>query len=187
MVLGLELATGMVVDICGGTPSTITSGGEVHIPDRVIDFPLEEVSRLAGLELPFAEIKRVLSRLGFFTAGAGPVIKVAVPTWRPDVHGKADIVEEIVRIVGVDRIPMTPFERGDSGRKPVLTALQNRTRKARRALAARGLLEGVTRSFVSKPQAELFGGGKPSLGRAPPIFAHTHQPPPGLTPARAPP
>jgi phenylalanyl-tRNA synthetase beta chain len=171
MVPGLELATRMVIDICGGTPSAITSAGEVHIPDRVIDFPLEEVKRLAGLELPFAEIKRVLSRLGFFTAGTGSVIKAAVPTWRPDVHGKADIVEEIVRIVGVDRIPMTPFERGDTGRKPVLTALQNRTRRARRALAARGLVEAVTWSFVSKPQAELFGGGKGALALANPIAA----------------
>jgi phenylalanyl-tRNA synthetase beta chain len=182
MVPGLELATRMVLDICGGTPSAITSAGEVHIPDRVIDFPLEEVKRLAGLELPFAEIKRVLSRLGFFTAGAGPVIKVAVPTWRPDVHGKADIVEEIVRIVGVDRIPMTPFERGDTGRTPVLTALQNRTRKARRALAARGLVEAVTWSFVSKPQAELFGGGKGALALANPIAADMSDMRPSLIP-----
>jgi phenylalanyl-tRNA synthetase beta chain len=182
MAPGLELATRMVLDICGGTPSAITSAGEVHIPDRVIDFPLEEVKRLAGLQLPLAEIKRVLSRLGFFTAGAGPVIKVAVPTWRPDVHGKADIVEEIVRIVGVDRIPMTPFERGDSGRKPVLTALQNRTRKARRALAARGLVEAVTWSFVSKPQAELFGGGKGALALANPIAADMSDMRPSLIP-----
>ncbi len=182
MAPGLELATRMVLDICGGTPSAITSAGEVHIPDRVIDFPLEEVSRLAGLELPFAEIKRVLSRLGFFAAGAGPVIKVAVPTWRPDVHGKADIVEEIVRIVGVDRIPMTRFERGDSGRKPVLTALQNRTRKARRALAARGLVEAVTWSFVSKSQAELFGDGKGALALANPIAADMSDMRPSLVP-----
>jgi phenylalanyl-tRNA synthetase beta chain len=182
MAPGLELATRMVLDICGGTPSAITSAGEVHIPDRVIDFPLEEVKRLAGLQLPLAEIKRVLSRLGFFTAGAGPVIKVAVPTWRPDVHGKADIVEEIVRIVGVDRIPMTPFERGDSGRKPVLTALQNRTRKARRALAARGLVEAVTWSFVSKPQAELFGGGRGALALANPIAADMSDMRPSLIP-----
>jgi phenylalanyl-tRNA synthetase beta chain len=182
MAPGLELATRMVLDICGGTPSAITSAGEVHIPDRVIDFPLEEVSRLAGLELPFAEIKRVLSRLGFFTAGSGPVIKVAVPTWRPDVHGKADIVEEIVRIVGVDRIPMTRFERGDSGRKPVLTALQNRTRKARRALAARGLVEAVTWSFVSKSQAELFGDGKGALALANPIAADMSDMRPSLVP-----
>jgi len=182
MAPGLELATRMVVDICGGTPSAITSAGEVHLPDRVIDFPLEEVKRLAGLELPFAEIKRVLSRLGFFAAGAGPVIKVAVPTWRPDVHGKADIVEEIVRIVGVDRIPMTRFERGDSGRKPVLTALQNRTRKARRALAARGLVEAVTWSFVSKSQAELFGDGKGALALANPIAADMSDMRPSLVP-----
>jgi phenylalanyl-tRNA synthetase beta chain len=182
MVPGLELATRLVLDICGGTPSAITSAGEVHIPDRVIDFPLDEVKRLAGLELPSAEIKRVLSRLGFFAAGAGPVIKVAVPTWRPDVHGKADIVEEIVRIVGVDRIPMTPFERGDTGRKPVLTALQNRTRKARRALAARGLVEAVTWSFVSKPQAELFGGGKGTLALANPIAADMSDMRPSLLP-----
>jgi phenylalanyl-tRNA synthetase beta chain len=171
MLPGLELATRMVLDICGGTPSAITSAREVDIPDRLIDLPLDEVERLAGLELPFAEIRRVLSRLGFAVAGAGPVIRVAVPTWRPDVHGKADLVEEIVRIVGVDRVPMTPFERGDTGRKPVLTVLQNRTRKARRALAARGLVEDVTWSFVSKLQAELFGGGEPALALANPIAA----------------
>jgi phenylalanyl-tRNA synthetase beta chain len=182
MVPGLELATRMVLDICGGTPSSITSAGEVDIPDRVIDFPLEEVRRLAGLELPVAEIRRVLGRLGFVTAGAGPVIKVAVPTWRPDVHGKADIVEEIVRIVGVDRIPMTPFERGDAGRRPVLTAPQNRTRKARRALAARGLVEAVTWSFVSKPQAELFGGGNEALALANPIAAEMSDMRPSLVP-----
>jgi phenylalanyl-tRNA synthetase beta chain len=171
MLPGLELATRMVLDICGGTPSAITSAREVDIPDRLIDLPLDEVERLAGLELPFAEIRRVLSRLGFAVAGAGPVVRVAVPTWRPDVHGKADLVEEIVRIVGVDRVPMTPFERGDTGRKPVLTVLQNRTRKARRALAARGLVEAVTWSFVSKLQAELFGGGEPALALANPIAA----------------
>ncbi len=140
MMAGLELATRMVLDICGGEPSAVTSAGDVRIPQRVIDFPVAEVRRLSGLELPFAELKPVLNRLGFVTKGAGPVVKVTVPSWRPDVEGKADIVEEIVRIVGVDRVPMTPFERNDSGRKPVLTAQQNRTRKARRALAARGFV-----------------------------------------------
>jgi phenylalanyl-tRNA synthetase beta chain len=182
MIPGLELATRMVLDLCGGTPSAITSAGEIDIPDRVIDFPLDEVKRLAGVELHFAELKLVLSRLGFFAAGAGPVIKVAVPTWRPDVHGKADIVEEIIRIIGVDRVPMVPFERDDTGRKPVLTTLQNRTRKARRALAARGLVEAVTWSFVSKSQAELFGGGKPALALANPIAADLSDMRPSLVP-----
>ena len=182
MMPGLELATRMVVDLCGGTPSTINSAGEVRIPDRVIEFPLAEVKRLAGLEVPFAELKLVLSRLGFFTAGSGPVIKVAIPTWRPDVHGKADIVEEVVRIIGVDRVPMTPFERGETGRKPVLTVLQNRTRKAKRAFATRGLVEAVTWSFVSKPQAELFGGGKAELALANPIAADLSDMRPSLVP-----
>jgi phenylalanyl-tRNA synthetase beta chain len=182
MIPGLELATRMVLDLCGGTPSAITSAGEIHVPDRAIDFPLDELKRLAGVELSLAEIKLLLRRLGFLTAGAGPVVRVAVPTWRPDVHGKADIVEEIVRIIGVDRVPMTQFERGDSGRKPVLTTLQNRTRKARRALAARGLVEAVTWSFVSKPEAELFGGGKPELVLANPIATDLSDMRPSLIP-----
>jgi phenylalanyl-tRNA synthetase beta chain len=182
MVPGLELATRMVLDLCGGEPSEITTAGELDIVDKVIDFPLDEVTRLAGLDLPFAEIRLVLTRLGFYVAGSGPAIKVAVPSWRPDVHGKADIVEEIVRIVGVDRVPMTPFERGDSGRRPVLTAIQNRTRKARRALAARGLVEAVTWSFVSKTQAELFGGGQAELKLANPIAADLSDMRPSLLP-----
>ena len=182
MVPGLELATRMVLDLCGGTPSAITMAGELDIQDRIIDFPLAEVRRLAGVELAFTELKLVLTRLGFYTAGSGPIIKVAVPTWRPDVHGKADIVEEIVRIIGVDRVPMTPFERGDIARRPVLTVLQNRTRKARRALGARGLVEAVTWSFVSKPQAELFGGGKPELALANPIAADLSDMRPSLVP-----
>ena len=182
MVPGLELATRMVLDLCGGEPSEITTAGELDLVDKVIDFPLDEVTRLAGLDLPFAEIRLVLTRLGFYVAGSGPVIKVAVPSWRPDVHGKADIVEEIVRIVGVDRVPMTPFERGDNGRRPVLTAIQNRTRKARRALAARGLVEAVTWSFVSKTQAELFGGGQAELKLANPIAADLSDMRPSLLP-----
>ena len=107
-------------------------------------------------------MKRILGHLGFFVAGTGKAVKVAVPSWRADVEGKADIVEEVVRIVGVDQVPLTPFERGDAPRKPVLTPIQNRTRKAKRALAARNLAEAVTWSFISKPDAELFGGGSPS-------------------------
>jgi phenylalanyl-tRNA synthetase beta chain len=168
---GLELATRMVLDLCGGTPSSIESAGLAPIPDRMVELPVTEVKRLAGLDLPFSDIKPVLERLGFAVAGKGPVVKVAIPTWRPDVDGKADLVEEVVRIAGVDRVPMTPFPRGNGGLKPVLTALQNRTRRARRTLAARGLVEAVTWSFVSKRQAELFGGGQPELALANPIAA----------------
>jgi len=182
MVPGLELATRMVMDLCGGTPSEITVAGEAKVPDRIIEFPLTEPKRLAGVDLKLPEIKRVLGHLGFFVAGTGPNLKVAAPSWRPDVHGSADIVEELVRIVGVDRVPSTPFERGALARKPVLTPIQNRTRRAKRALAARGLTEAVTWSFVSKQSAELFGGGKAELALANPIAADLSDMRPSLVP-----
>ena len=168
MLPGLELATQMVLDLCGGQASEVVVAGDPAPKEKVIDFPLSELSRLAGLKLPLADIRRVLEKLGFFAAGQGEHMKVAVPSWRPDVHGRADIVEEIVRIIGVDRVPSTPFAR-QHARKPVLTAIQNRTRRAKRALAARGLVEAVTWSFVSKQEARLFGGGSAELALANPI------------------
>lgn len=168
---GLELATQMVIDLCGGEPSEVVVAGDPTPKEVIIDFPLSEVTRLAGLKLSLTQVRRTLEKLGFFAAGQGDRVKVAAPSWRPDVHGRADIVEELVRIVGVDQVPSTPFPRGDDARKPVLTPIQNRTRKAKRALAARGMTEAVTWSFVSKREAELFGGGKPELALANPIAA----------------
>jgi len=182
MVPGLELATQMVLDLCGGEPSDIIVAGEVKVPEPVIDFPLSELKRLAGVSLPLNDVRRVLEKLGFFAAGQGERVKVAVPSWRPDVHGKADIVEEIVRIIGVDRIPATPFERSEDAFKAVLTPIQLRTRKAKRALAARNLDEAVTWSFVSKKEAELFGGGKAELALANPIAAELSDMRPSLIP-----
>ena len=182
MVPGLELATKLVMELCGGTPSENVVVGNAFGEDRIIDFPLSEVKRLAGIEVPLAEMRRILGHLGFMVAGSGPVVKVAVPSWRTDVHGKADIVEEVVRIVGVDKVPMTPFERGDDARKPVLTTIQLRTRRAKRALAARGMVEAVTWSFISKPHAELFGGGQAELALANPIASDLSDMRPSLLP-----
>jgi phenylalanyl-tRNA synthetase beta chain len=182
---GLELATQMVIELCGGTPSDIALAGNPEIPERVIDFPLSELKRLAGLDVPLAEVQRVLGRLGFEVAGQDKKVKIYVPSWRPDVHGPADIVEEVVRILGVDRIPPTPFDRGEAPRKPVLTPLQVRTRKAKRALAGRGLVEAVTWSFVSQQQAALFGGGQPELALANPIAADLSDMRPSLIPSLA--
>jgi phenylalanyl-tRNA synthetase beta chain len=193
MLPGLEMATRLVMELCGGTPSEVIAVGKSHADDHVIDFPLTEVKRLAGIDVPLVEMRRILGHLGFMMAGTGPVVKVAVPSWRSDVHGKADIVEEIVRIFGVDKVPMTPFERGDSPRKPILSAIQLRTRRAKRALAARGMLEAVTWSFISKPQAELFDRdppvqaqanrrGHPELSLANPIAADMSDMRPSLVP-----
>jgi phenylalanyl-tRNA synthetase beta chain len=182
MLPGLELATQMVMELCGGTPSEMVVAGKPEAPEKVIDFPTSELKRLAGLELKFPDMRRVLNKLGFHVAGQDSRVRVAAPSWRPDIEGKADIVEEIVRIVGVDRIPSTPFDRGEAPRKPVLTTLQVRTRKAKRALAARGMVEAVTWSFISKPQAELFGGGQPELALANPIAAELSDMRPSLIP-----
>jgi phenylalanyl-tRNA synthetase beta chain len=182
MVPGLEMATKLVMEICGGSPSENVVVGNAFGEDRVIDFPLHEVKRLAAIDVPLVEMKRILGHLGFMVAGSGAVVKIAVPSWRSDVHGKADIVEEIVRIVGVDKVPMTPFDRGDNPRKPILTPIQLRTRRAKRALAVRGMVEAVTWSFISKPQAELFGGGQDELTLANPIASDLSEMRPSLLP-----
>jgi phenylalanyl-tRNA synthetase beta chain len=182
MLPGLELATRMVLDLCGGTPSDVTVAGSAQAPERTIDFPVSETKRLTGLDVPLPETRRVLERLGFVVSGDGERIKATVPTWRADVQGKADIVEEIMRIVGVDRVPPTPFARGAAPRKPVLTPIQIRTRKAKRALGARNLVEAVTWSFIEKKQADLFGGGKPELALANPIAADLSDMRPSLIP-----
>jgi len=181
-VPGLDLATQLVLDFCGGEPSQVFLAGDPTPKEKVIDFPLSELPRLSGLKLSLNDVRRILEKLGFFIAGQGEKVKVAVPSWRPDVHGRADIVEEIVRIVGVDQVQPAPFPRGDLARKPVLTTIQNRTRKAKRALAARGLTEAVTWSFVSKREAELFGGGQPELALANPIAAELSDMRPSLLP-----
>src|SRR4051794_30228936 len=169
MVPGLEMATRLVTEMCGGTPSDNVVVGNPFGDDRVIDFPLHEVKRLAAVDVPLVEMRRILGHLGFMMAGSGPNVKIAVPSWRSDVGGKADIVEEIVRIIGLDKVPMTPFERGESPRKPILTQIQLRTRRAKRALAARGMVEAVAWAFISKPHAELFGGRQGGITLAQPI------------------
>jgi phenylalanyl-tRNA synthetase beta chain len=182
MVPGLELATRMVMDLCGGTPSDVMVAGSAATPGRVIDFPIAETERLTGLAVPFVEARRILDSLGFKIAGQGAQVKVTAPSWRGDVQDKADLVEEVMRISGVDRVASVPFDRGEAPRKPVLTPIQLRTRKAKRALAARNLVEAVTWSFISKKHAELFGGGKPELALANPIAADLSDMRPSLIP-----
>lgn len=185
MLPGLELATQLIMEMCGGEPSEVFVAGEVPETGRVVDFPLSEVKRLSGVEIKADEIKRILSALGFATAGSGDTLKVSPPSWRGDIEGKADLVEEVVRIAGLDRVPMTPFERDENARKPVLTTLQKRTRSAKRALATRGSVEGVTWSFISKEHAERFGGGKPEVALSNPIASDLSDMRPSLIPGLA--
>jgi len=187
MVPGLELATRLVMDICGGTASDITVAGEVPVPRQVVDFPLTEIERLAGIDPSMSEVTRILDALGFPSRPhrSEGTITVSVPTWRPDVAIKADIVEELVRIIGVDNIPDVALPQIDGVARPVLTLLQHRTRRAKRALAARGLVESVTWSFISHEQATRFGGGDEALQLANPIAADMSDMRPSLLPGLA--
>ena len=179
---GIELATQMVLDLCGGEPCEVRIAGGIEPPEVVIDFPLAEIQRLTGLKVGFPEVKAILSRLGFWVSGTHETVKVAVPSWRPDVTQKADIVEEVMRMEGVDRVPVEPLPRLSGVAEKMLTPLQNRKRLARRALAARGLDEAVTWSFISEDLAKKFGGGGEALKLANPIAADLTDMRPSLLP-----
>ncbi|MDQ0512655.1 phenylalanine--tRNA ligase subunit beta [Ancylobacter amanitiformis] len=179
---GIELATRLILDLCGGEPSDVVLAGAIPDTTRVIEFPLALTEKLTGLVASDAEQVETLGRLGFTVEGTSGTVRVTPPSWRGDIEGKADLVEEVIRIVGLDRVPSTPFPRDETARKPVLTTLQLRTRKAKRALATRGLVEAVTWSFVSKPQAELFGGGNAALALANPIASDLSDMRPSLLP-----
>jgi phenylalanyl-tRNA synthetase beta chain len=178
-VPGCDFATQLVLDLCGGEPSRMIVAGDPSAPRRRIEFSYGEVKRLIGADIPENEGEAILKRLGFGVEGG----KVSVPSWRPDVTVRADIVEQIVRIAGVDRVPMTPLRRLDEGvAPPVLTPLQKRLRLARRTLASLSLREAVTWSFISKGAAEAFGGGQASLALANPIASDLSHMRPSLVP-----
>ncbi|MDK9697168.1 MAG: phenylalanine--tRNA ligase subunit beta [Siculibacillus sp.] len=179
---GLDLATQMVVDLCGGEASTPVVAGAAPEMDRIIDFPISEVKRLTGLTLHRAEIRDILEKLGFFVLGKDDTFRVAVPSWRADVEAKADLVEEVMRIHGLANVVSTPLESHGTVGAKVLTPLQIRRSRARRVLATRAMLEAVTWSFVSKRQAELFGGGGADLALANPIASDLSDMRPSLLP-----
>jgi phenylalanyl-tRNA synthetase beta chain len=171
-----------VMELCGGEASEVLIAGGAKTTPTIIDFPLSEVARLTGLVITREEATGILEKLGFTVQGTGEVVKVTAPSWRPDIEGKADLVEEIVRIAGLERVQHQPLERLDAIAKAVLTPLQKRTRLAKRLLAARGLVEGVTWSFISDKQAAAFGGGAAALKLANPIASDLSSMRPSLLP-----
>jgi phenylalanyl-tRNA synthetase beta chain len=179
---GIELATKMILELCGGVAHEVVVAGHVSAPGTVIDFPLSEVKRLTGLDLPAEEITGALERLGFAVAGSGKRRQVSVPSWRPDVTQKADLAEEAMRIIGVDKVPVEPLPRLENVAPRMLTVLQNRRRVSRRVLAARGLDEAVNWSFIPAADAQLFGGGAAELKLANPIAAELTDMRPSLLP-----
>ncbi|MFB2553322.1 phenylalanine--tRNA ligase subunit beta [Ensifer soli] len=182
MLPGLHRATELVLQLCGGTAAKAEIVGYKGYDAPVIDFPLSEVKRLTGIEIDAADATAILTRLGFKVGGEGARVSVSVPSWRPDVAGKADLVEEVMRIHGVDKIKAAPLPGFGAVNGRILTTLQIRTRLAKRALAARGMLEAVTWSFIPKAHAEIFGGGQPSLSLVNPIAADMSDMRPSLLP-----
>ncbi len=156
---GLELCTRYILEWCGGEASDVVIAGELPPPHAPIGFDPAFVTRLGGIEVPRGETIRILQSLGFVVEDHGAELQVVPPSWRHDVDGPADLVEEVVRIHGLADVPSTPLARAHAVAAPVLSGPQRRSRAARRAIAARGFNECVSFSFIARSHAELFGGG----------------------------
>jgi phenylalanyl-tRNA synthetase beta chain len=152
---GLAILTGLILDICGGEPSAVERIGQPPIELRTIAFDYGRTRALGGIDVPEARQREILTSLGFEVRGSA----VTVPTWRRDVEGPADLVEEVARVTGFDQVPSTPLERAPGVAKPTATRAQLTERQLRRTAAARGLNEAVTWSFISDDEAAAFGGG----------------------------
>lgn len=160
---GVNLGTELALEFCGGTPTKMVKAGKEPDTDNLIEFDPMIVTRLTGLTVDAGTVSRILNDLGFKIEGKGSKLKAHAPSWRPDINGAADLVEEVIRIIGIDEVPSVAMDMGGDVFRPVLTDMQKRMRKARRTLAGRGQIEAVNWSFIGKSDAEAFGGGQPEL------------------------
>ncbi len=172
VVPGIELATKLILDTCGGEASDVMVAGEMPAPPKPVFFDPDRVRQLAGIDVKPTRVRAVLKALGFETSAEGDGSKriiVEPPTWRRDVEGPADLVEEVARIEGYDKLPETAPPRAEGFRAPPSSVGESRTRLARRATASLGYLEAITWSFCSRKQAQAFGGGGEDMLVANPI------------------
>ncbi len=179
---GAEIATRMIIDLCGGEASKLVIAGAV--PDTARSYTLRDtrVKTLGGVDVALSEQKRILEALGFAVTEQAGNLVCAVPSWRPDVKGEADLVEEVCRIVGLENVPFAAMDRPHDVARPVLTPLQRRMLATRRVLAGRGFNEAVTWAFLSEADARRFGGGQPELKLANPISSELTDMRPSLLP-----
>ncbi|MFN5759001.1 MAG: phenylalanine--tRNA ligase subunit beta, partial [Sphingomonadaceae bacterium] len=152
---GLALLTGLILEICGGEASEIVRAGEPPLAQKTLSYDFGLCARLGGMDVPQDTQTAILTSLGFAVAGD----QVTVPTWRRDVDGPADLVEEVIRIIGLDNVPSTALPRAEGVAKPTATPMQKVERRMRRTAAARGLNEAINWSFLPEAQAAVFGGG----------------------------
>ena len=167
--VGSEIATRMILDLCGGEASHVETAGAVPDTARTFNLRKSRVKTLGGADVSPERQKQILNDLGFGVTETHETLDCVVPSWRPDVHGEADLVEEVCRIFGLDNIPPSPMERPSAIARPVLNPLQKRMLGSRRTLAARGFNEAITWAFLPEAHAKLFGGGQPVLKLANPI------------------
>ncbi len=156
MGYGLELVSALILEICGGVASEIVKAGEAPTTQHAVQYDPKLTAMLGGVAVEEEEQKAILARLGF---GVDPNWLVTVPTWRRDIDGAADLVEEVVRIYGIDNVPSCALPRVEGVAKPTASPIQKLERKLRRTAAARGLNEAINWSFLSEKEAAAFGGG----------------------------
>ena len=175
--------TRLIKEITGAEASHLVLAGEGIAPAAPLAFAPQDVLGLTGVDVPAARQKEILEILGFTVDDTNAAQwQVTRPTWRPDVHGKADIIEEIIRIHGYEHLPMLSLPRDEMIAKPSVSKLQRRASYLRRALVARDYVEAVTFSFMKDSDAALFGGGDESLRLANPISADLNMMRPTILP-----
>jgi len=182
LVDGMEMATRLVMELCGGEASELVIAGAEPKWQRDVTLRLERIETLGGVKMGNKDIVKILSSLGFDCKNGEESLVVAVPSWRPDIVGEACLVEEVVRIHGYDNIPSVSLKRDASLPSPALNVSQRRRVTARRLLAVRGMVEAVTYSFLSAKEASLFGGGAEALTLTNPISADLDVMRPSLLP-----
>ncbi|AUR06903.1 phenylalanine--tRNA ligase subunit beta [Phaeobacter inhibens] len=176
---GLDHATRMILDLCGGEPSNVVTAGAVPEHARAYKLDPERVQSLVGMDIPESEQRQTLTRLGFRLEGN----MAHVPSWRPDVMGEADLVEEVARIASLTKLEGKPLPRLTDGvPAPVMTPQQRRQQIARRTCASLGYNEVVSYTFIDKASAALFGGGDDATMLANPISSEMSHMRPALLP-----
>jgi phenylalanyl-tRNA synthetase beta chain len=179
---GIEIATRLVLELCGGEPSDVAISGAVPKWQRDYHFRSERTRTLGGLDVAANESRRILEAVGCSVVERDGAFSVTPPSWRGDIEGEADLVEEVLRVYGYDKIPAVPLPRETVLPQPALTPAQRRAQFVRRTLAARGLVEAVTFSFMPRADAELFGAAPDALRLANPISADLDQMRPSILP-----
>ncbi|MCW8843916.1 MAG: phenylalanine--tRNA ligase subunit beta [Rhodobacteraceae bacterium] len=175
----LDLATQMIIDLCGGEPSEVVVAGEVPDVRRAYKLDTDRVQSLVGMEIPAETQRATLEALGFVLEGD----MAQVPSWRPDVMGEADLVEEVARMASLTKLEGRPMRRPVEGiPAPILSPMQKREQIARRTAAALGYNECVTYSFIDKASAEMFGGGDDATMLENPISSEMSHMRPALLP-----